>query len=98
MVTQELQTDIVMTNDALELLTCFQDGLDSVVAQLAEQCAKHRAEKSGIQKRNLEVTVEDVRLSGTIISELVRKMVDDGQIPRTAQDAIQSMNDCLDCK
>lgn len=98
MATQELQSDIVMTNDALELLTCFQDGLDTVVEQMAEQCARRRVEKSGLRRNGLEVTVEDVRLAGKIIAELVQNLVDQGQIPTSAHDAIQVMNDCVNCR
>ena len=86
-----------MTNDALELLTCFQDGFDEFVAQTAEQCAADRAMASGTSQRLIEVTIEDVRQAGAILQQLAQKMRAEGRIPAAALDALQSMNDCANC-
>lgn len=94
MATKDL--NLVMSNDALELLTCYQDGLDEVIAQVAEDCAAERAaSQPGLA---VEVTVEDVRRAGQALLEAVREMVRLGKVSATAIDAFQGMNDCAGCQ
>ncbi len=86
---------VVMTSHALDLLTCFQDGFDEVVAQLAEVHARKRAALSG--EGQVQVTVDDVRTAGNDLIGVVRSLVKQGDLPPEIESSIQDMNECLEC-
>ena len=89
--------DIAMTGRALDLLGCFQGGVDDVVQQLAEDYAKQRQMPS-FAGQVVMVDVEDVRQAGQKLIEIIRDLVAKGQLPADLESRVQSMGECLNCK
>jgi hypothetical protein len=91
--------DVVITSQALELLTSFQDDFDDLVADVAESCAKQRLAESGQATRMIEVTVDEVTVddvlsAGKLIADSVKELVASGQVSASVAETLKSMNDC----
>lgn len=96
--TKDLSDNVVMTNQALELLTCFQDGVDELVAKMAEENARRRLSVSADAPTVIEVGTEDVRAAGERMLTMMKALVAAGTLPADLQDTIQEMNNCLNCR
>ena len=83
----------VVSNDAVELLTCFYDGLDKVVYSLAEKISKSRAPVDG----RFVIEFDDVKEAGERVMDAVKALVDDGKLQKIIADSIQTCFDNKTC-
>lgn len=91
--------DSIITSNALDLLTCFQDGLDDVIYQFAEEIAKKRQVESGSESADLvTIDVQDVREAGEQLTAMIKQMVKAGQLSPEIESRVSIMRECLDCK
>lgn len=96
--TKELSQDVVMTSRALEVLTCFQDEFDDLVAKMAEDHARDRVANDPAASAVIEVGIDDVKAAAEQLLALVQGLVAKRTLRPEVQSLIQDMNNCLNCK
>lgn len=91
--------NVVLTSAALDLMNCFQDGCDDLVAQMAEDVARKRYARAGKTLDLIEVEAQDVRAAGTELLRLIRQqLASSGSPSPAAEGALREMDECLACK
>ena len=87
---QDNQT--VSSNEAFELLECFNDGIDEMVYSIAEKIAQERGKNDDgfwvIEKK-------DVAMAGKQVLSALKALVDNGKYNEILQ---QTMESCFDEK
>jgi|LakMenEpi03Aug12_release.lakeMendotaPanAssembly.Ray.scaffolds.fasta_scaffold3894431_1 hypothetical protein len=88
--------EVLISHDAMRMLGCFQDGLDEVVQQLAEDRCR---ERQGPDSHGaIEITPQDVREAADVLFGMLRQLIDSGKASSALTRAIDNMNDCVSCK
>lgn len=91
MSTQNAET--VVSNDAVELLTCFYNGLDKVVYSVAEQIAAQRPPENGM---NI-IQFDDVKQAGDKVLAALKDLVGAGKLEKIVAESIQTCFDEKTC-
>lgn len=83
------------SDSAVELLGCFDEGLDRVVYQIAEEKARERgAVVAGV----VQVETQDVKNAGDLFFQGIVELISSGKLPQQLASAVQSMKKCFDTK
>ena len=91
--------NVVLTSAALDLMNCFQDGCDDLVAQMAEDVARKRYATAGKTSEVIEVDAQDVRAAGAELLRFIRQQLASSGSPSPAAEvALREMDECLVCK
>lgn len=86
-------TETVVSNDAVELLTCFYNGLDKAVYSVAEQIAAERPPQDGM---NI-IQFDDVKQAGEKVLAALRDLVGEGALDKIVAESIQTCFDEKTC-
>ena len=90
--------NVVLTSQALDLMTCFEEGFDDLVAQMAEDVARKRYAQIGKASGVIEIEPQDVRAAANELIHHIRQLVSSGSASSEALNALQEMGECLGCK
>ncbi len=76
-----------MSNDAYELISCYYDGIDDVVRELAEQIAIEQDSFLG-DKKTVAIEESHVRQAGLQVVERLRTLLKGGKLPPRASQLV----------
>lgn len=98
MATAQGHCDTSMSDEAYDLITCFYDGVDEIVRELAEQIAADEQSFLPDDPTTLAIEVRHVREAGRQVVDKLRSLLKDGNIPTRMEQAIRGMGDCFEGK
>jgi len=84
-----------MSSQAMDLITCYYDGVDDIVRDLAEQVAFKQESFLDDGSGMVAVETEHVREAGRLVTEALRDLVSTGKAPPALSRSIDEMENCV---
>jgi len=82
--------------DAMELITCFYDGLDDIVRDVAEELAVERGSVLEDDPSIVAIEVEDVRQAGDLLLDAIKRMLTERRLPIEIERPLSEMGECFE--
>lgn len=89
-----IDENVTVSSEAVELLSCFVAELDSVILNLAKECARERLPAQH-DDAPLEVEADDVKTAADAVLLFFKQRIAEGKLPNHMKEAIDGFERCF---
>lgn len=90
------EVDSSMSDEAFDLITCFYNGVDVMVRELAEEIAEQEGSRLPDEPNVVAIEVRHVQEAGRRVIEAFRGLLKVGRVPKDLEDAVKGMGGCFE--